>query len=132
MRPEPPITADQATFLSALAEWSGRLHPEFPTDHAPCPGVGSIDEDAILAQVFAAMASSRPYYASSHSLSILTSAIIRHQRHLDMAWDAARSSKAGKVADRKAWSDLRPYEAMIGILHSWHSDLHDRAMEEAA
>lgn len=116
MLANPPFTADQTEFLSALGEWSGRT--EFPLSAPPCGGCGSEDEDAILAQIFAEVASAPTDYATSR-MALLTAAITVHQAKLDAAWDAARSSKPGTVADRSTWARLRPYQGMIYVLHSW-------------
>lgn len=128
----PPTTAAKTEFLDALASWSGRALSEFPTSAPPVTATGSADEDAILAKVFAALAADAPFYAPTHSSALLTGAIVRYQRHIDMAWDAARSSKSGHVADRSAWRELRLYEQMVAVLHLWHEAIFDRTVGVAA
>lgn len=128
----PPITADQARFLSAMKEWAGRTPDDFPTDRPPCGGSGSSDEDAILAKVLAEVASTSPFYAPSHALAVVTAAIAVHQRRIDVAWDAARASGPGVVADRTAWKEIKPYEAMVAVLHSWLGALWAASVEGAA
>lgn len=135
MRTEPPFTADQTAFLSALAEWSGRMLADFPTAAPPCPAVGTAEEDAVLATIFAQLAVSAPYFAPSNNLAIITSAITAHQRRYDLMLDHARGIRAGDVADsaaRRTWVETKPYKAMIDVLHVWNSALLDQMLGVAA
>ncbi|WP_152565758.1 hypothetical protein [Devosia riboflavina] len=85
-----------------------------------------------MAKLFSAVASPAPYFPPTHSMAVLTAAIIVHQRRLDTAWNAARSSAPGVVADRSAWTELRPYEAMIAVMHGWLDALWTRFVGEVA
>lgn len=132
MRSQPPTTAAQTEFLAALAEWSGRNVSEFPMDRPPCPGVGSLDEDAILAKVFAEVASKIRCHEHCVVLGIITSAIVACQDRLERVWNAARGAHSGQVAQRRTRSETRQYEAMIAVLRAWHEALFDQMVGVAA
>jgi hypothetical protein len=119
------------SFPEAVRTWSRKPISSAPADQPPCgyiPGVD--DENRMLASTFAALCACENTTAR---LALLGSAIVVHERRLQLAWDAAKghgSTRTMLTSDRSAMVRLRPYEAMLDALKLWADELHESAMSE--
>jgi hypothetical protein len=123
----PPPASDRRAFLAALDHWSGTPRAKFSMTFPPCNEIaGGDDENALLAQVFSAVASEFPHHEATRALSILHAAIDTHTRHFDLLWQDAKSNPPNSPMIKTTWKDVRRYEQMLCILCMWHDAIFDR------
>jgi hypothetical protein len=131
--PSTPIYTATSTLPEALRLWSRRRLNSIPPDRAPCghlPALQCEEENRTLSRIFVQLCATS---STTDRLAFLASAIIAHERRLELAWNAGhRESDPQRVGamDRSTWSRLKPYEAMIGVLCLWMDEMHDAALAE--
>ena len=114
-------------FIASLQEWAGKPLTAFSRSYPPCSSVGSADEDAILAGVFALIASEWPFHSPSHFLGLLAGIIGVHERRFQQLVDISRIVNKGPM-QRRTWSETKPYQQMLAVLSTWADAIYDEML----